>query len=192
MGLGLDDWDIDYYYNLFVKDIGRNPTNVECFDLSQSNSEHSRHWFFRGRLVVDGKEVSRQSDEDQSSRPLTQNPNNSVIAFKDNSSAIRGYEITTIIPEKPGRCITVRKDRCATITSSLRPRRITSRAALPLSPAPRPAPAAGSRDVQATGTRRACCCRHCCILRRQSAGSPAMNCPGKTAPLPIRQILPAL
>ena len=23
MGLGLDDWDIDYYYNLFVKDIGR-------------------------------------------------------------------------------------------------------------------------------------------------------------------------
>jgi len=46
MGLGLDDWDVDYYYNLFVNDIGRNPTNVECFDLSQSNSEHSRHWFF--------------------------------------------------------------------------------------------------------------------------------------------------
>jgi len=23
MGLGLDDWDIDYYHNLFVKDIGR-------------------------------------------------------------------------------------------------------------------------------------------------------------------------
>jgi len=29
MGLGLDDWDIEYYYNLFVKEIGRNPTNVE-------------------------------------------------------------------------------------------------------------------------------------------------------------------
>ena len=40
MGLGLDDWDIEYYYNLFVKDLKRNPTNVECFDLSQSNSEH--------------------------------------------------------------------------------------------------------------------------------------------------------
>ncbi len=53
MGLGLDDWDLDYYTNLFVKDIRRNPTNVECFDLSQSNSEHSRHWFFRGKLIVD-------------------------------------------------------------------------------------------------------------------------------------------
>ena len=27
---------------------GRNPTNVECFDIAQSNSEHSRHWFFKG------------------------------------------------------------------------------------------------------------------------------------------------
>ncbi len=57
MGLGLDEWDMDYYYNLFVQDIGRNPTNVECFDLSQSNSEHSRHWFFKGRLIIDSREV---------------------------------------------------------------------------------------------------------------------------------------
>jgi phosphoribosylformylglycinamidine synthase len=38
MGLGLDEWDKEYYYNLFVNDIRRNPTNVECFDLSQSNN----------------------------------------------------------------------------------------------------------------------------------------------------------
>jgi phosphoribosylformylglycinamidine synthase len=63
MGLGLDDWDVDYYYNLFVKDIGRNPTNVECFDLSQSNSEHSRHWFFRAGLLLMAKKC-RQPDED--------------------------------------------------------------------------------------------------------------------------------
>lgn len=101
MGLGLDDWDIDYYYNLFVNDIGRNPTNVECFDLSQSNSEHSRHWFFRGRLIIDGQEMP---DNLMSviRRTLENNPNNSVIAFKDNSSSIRGYRIKTIMPEKPG------------------------------------------------------------------------------------------
>ncbi|MBI4683112.1 MAG: phosphoribosylformylglycinamidine synthase, partial [Nitrospirae bacterium] len=100
MGLGLDDWDIDYYYNLFVHDIGRNPTNVECFDLSQSNSEHSRHWFFKGRLIVDGKEV--QDDLIRIiQRPLKANPSNSVIAFKDNSSSIKGYEIDTLIPENP-------------------------------------------------------------------------------------------
>lgn len=98
MGLGLDNWDIDYYYNLFVHDLKRNPTNVECFDLSQSNSEHSRHWFFRGRLVIDGKEIP-ESLMQIVKEPFRRNPNNSVIAFKDNSSAIRGYKIITIIPE---------------------------------------------------------------------------------------------
>ncbi len=110
MGLGLDDWDIDYYYNLFVKDIGRNPTNVECFDLSQSNSEHSRHWFFKGRLIIDGREVPENLME-IIQQTLTRNPNNSVIAFKDNSSAIRGYEIETIVPENPGTVSGFRKSR---------------------------------------------------------------------------------
>ena len=101
MGLGMDDWDLDYYTNLFVKEIGRNPTNVECFDLSQSNSEHSRHWFFRGKLIVDGMEVPEtlmkivQATYDA-------NRNNSVIAFSDNSSAIQGYDITTIVPAAIG------------------------------------------------------------------------------------------
>ncbi len=99
MGLGLDDWDIDYYYNLFVNDLGRNPTDVECFDLAQSNSEHSRHWFFRGRLIVDGKELPETLFEVVKA-PLKKNPNNSVLAFKDNSSAIRGFEVNTNIPEQ--------------------------------------------------------------------------------------------
>jgi phosphoribosylformylglycinamidine synthase len=102
MGLGLDDWDIGYYYNLFAKEIGRNPTNVECFDLSQSNSEHSRHWFFKGRLVIDGREMP-YTLMDIIKQPLKANPGNSVIAFKDNSSAIRGYNIMTTMPEYPGK-----------------------------------------------------------------------------------------
>ncbi len=102
MGLGLDDWDIDYYYNLFVNDIGRNPTNVECFDLSQSNSEHSRHWFFRGRLIIDGKEAP-ENLMSVIRKTLDSNPGNSVIAFRDNSSAIKGYEIETITPAMPGK-----------------------------------------------------------------------------------------
>ncbi len=102
MGLGLDNWDIDYYYNLFVNEICRNPTNVECFDLGQSNSEHSRHWFFKGRLIIDREEMPN-SLLDMIKQPLKNKPSNSVIAFKDNSSAIRGYEIQTIIPEHPGK-----------------------------------------------------------------------------------------
>jgi phosphoribosylformylglycinamidine synthase len=100
MGLGLDEWDLDYYHNLFVNEIGRNPTNVECFDLSQSNSEHSRHWFFKGRLNVDGKAVPHNLI-DLIKKPLDDNRNNSVIAFNDNSSSITGYEVRTIVPENP-------------------------------------------------------------------------------------------
>jgi len=102
MGLGLDAWDKEYYYNLFVSDIGRNPTNVECFDLSQSNSEHSRHWFFKGRLIVDGHEAP-ETLIDLIRKPLLEHPGNSVIAFKDNSSSIRGYEIAALLPAHPGR-----------------------------------------------------------------------------------------
>jgi len=103
LGLGLDAWDIEYYFDLFAKDLKRNPTDVECFDLSQSNSEHSRHWFFRGKLIVDGKKIPEPLMRIVKD-PLKANPANSVIAFKDNSSAIRGYRIRTLLPEHPGTC----------------------------------------------------------------------------------------
>ena len=101
MGLGFDDWDIDFYYDLFVNKVKRNPTNVECFQLSQANSEHSRHWFFKGRLLIEGKEVPHTLMQ-LIRMPLEVNPSNSLIAFKDNSSAIKGFKINTIIPERPG------------------------------------------------------------------------------------------
>jgi len=102
-GLAFDDWDLDYYADLFSRVIGRNPTNVECFDIAQSNSEHSRHWFFKGKMIIDG-EAQGMTLMDLVREPLDRNPGNSTVAFKDNSSAIRGFEIDTITPEKPGHC----------------------------------------------------------------------------------------
>jgi phosphoribosylformylglycinamidine synthase len=101
MGLAFDDWDLDYYTELFRDRVGRNPTNVECFDIAQSNSEHSRHWFFKGRLVIDGAEAPKDLIA-MIQEPLEANRGNSVIAFHDNSSAIRGYPIRTILPAQPG------------------------------------------------------------------------------------------
>jgi phosphoribosylformylglycinamidine synthase len=101
MGLAFDDWDLGYYTSLFAEKLGRNPTNVECFDIAQSNSEHSRHWFFKGRLVIDGREDPKHLIA-TIREPLQANPANSVIAFHDNSSAIRGYKIRTIHPKRPG------------------------------------------------------------------------------------------
>jgi phosphoribosylformylglycinamidine synthase len=102
LGLGLDDWDIQYYYDLFSRELGRNPTNVECFDLAQSNSEHSRHWFFKGNLIIDGICIL-YTLMDVIRGPYEEHPNNSVIAFRDNSSAIRGCQVTAIVPERAGR-----------------------------------------------------------------------------------------
>jgi phosphoribosylformylglycinamidine synthase len=97
LGLAFDDWDLDYYTDLFANRIGRNPTSVEAFDIAQSNSEHSRHWFFKGRLIVDGREMPDHLIA-VVQRPLQANPSNSVIAFKDNSSSISGYSVRTLVP----------------------------------------------------------------------------------------------
>jgi phosphoribosylformylglycinamidine synthase len=40
MGLAFDEEDLSYYTLMFRDHIKRDPTNVELFDLAQSNSEH--------------------------------------------------------------------------------------------------------------------------------------------------------
>ncbi|XP_068701529.1 phosphoribosylformylglycinamidine synthase-like [Montipora foliosa] len=101
LGLAFDDWDLDYYTKLFKERVFRNPTSVECFDLAQSNSEHSRHWFFKGRLVVDGYEL-KDSLMKMVMRTQETSNDNSVIKFSDNSSAIKGNEVSLLLPENHG------------------------------------------------------------------------------------------
>ncbi|GLT43829.1 hypothetical protein SLA2020_177590 [Shorea laevis] len=101
MGLAFDEQDLQYYTKLFKEDIKRNPTNVELFDIAQSNSEHSRHWFFTGKIFIDGQPMDRTLMQIVKST-LAANPNNSVIGFKDNSSAIRGFLAYRLRPVQPG------------------------------------------------------------------------------------------
>jgi phosphoribosylformylglycinamidine synthase len=149
LGLGFDEWDMDYYHELFVNGMRRNPTDVECFDLGQSNSEHSRHWFFRGQLIIDGIKIP-DTLMDIIKKPYKENPNNSIIAFKDNSSAIRGYRIKTIIPENPGKtCRFTERDLTYHITFTAETHNF------PTGVAPFPGAETGTggriRDVQAVG-----------------------------------------
>lgn len=101
MGLAFDEQDLQYYTRLFRDDIKRNPTNVELFDIAQSNSEHSRHWFFTGKIIIDGQPMNSTLMQIVKST-LKENPNNSVIGFKDNSSAIKGFLVNHLRPEQPG------------------------------------------------------------------------------------------
>ncbi|GLJ28241.1 hypothetical protein SUGI_0554860 [Cryptomeria japonica] len=101
MGLAFDDFDLEYYTQLFRDDIKRNPTNVELFDIAQSNSEHSRHWFFKGELVIDGQLVTGTLMSIVKDT-LEANLNNSVIGFNDNSSAIKGFPVEALLPVSAG------------------------------------------------------------------------------------------
>lgn len=113
LGLGFDNWDIEYYNKLFVEDMKRNPTDCEVFDMAQSNSEHSRHWYFGGKMVIDGKEIDGSLFKlVKATLPKDKTDDNSVIAFHDNSSAIRGYPMTTILPSVPGQpCAMAKTER---------------------------------------------------------------------------------
>lgn len=103
MGLGFDDWDLQYYYDLFVGKLGRDPTSVELFDMAQSNSEHSRHWFFMGRLIIDGTPIPEKHLLAMVKETLTVrgDKSNSVVAFADNSSTIRGGPLPVLLPSNP-------------------------------------------------------------------------------------------
>ncbi len=100
-GISMDEWDRNLYYDYFVKQQGRNPTIVEIMDLNNANSEHSRHGYFKGKQIIDGEEQDGALF-DLVIDTLSANPKGSLIAFKDNSSVISGYDVRTIIPEKPG------------------------------------------------------------------------------------------
>ena len=102
MGLGFDEDDIKLYTKLFKEHLGRDPTDVECFDMGQSNSEHSRHWFFSGIIEIDG--VAKASSLFKLVKKTLDAPlvaKNSIIAFHDNSSAIAGSAVHALAGSSP-------------------------------------------------------------------------------------------
>ena len=100
-GISMDEWDRELYYDYFVHKCQRNPTIVEIMDLNNANSEHSRHGFFRGKQVVDGENYDKPLFK-VVTETLDANPKGSIVAFKDNSSVIQGFELTTLLPKQPG------------------------------------------------------------------------------------------
>jgi phosphoribosylformylglycinamidine synthase len=103
LGLGMDAVDIEYYYQLFVNTLKRNPTDVELFQLGNANSEHSRHWLFKGTIVIDGTLMTRTLLQ------IVQEPlnrlgeeNRTLKAFNDNAGVLSGYETDIILPLNPG------------------------------------------------------------------------------------------
>ena len=96
-GLPLDEQDVDFLYEYFMKTEKRNPTDVELIQIGNMNSDHSRHLFFKGKIIIDGVAMPHTLF-DLFKSTLEANPSNSLVAYSDNSSVIRGYNIWTIVP----------------------------------------------------------------------------------------------
>jgi phosphoribosylformylglycinamidine synthase len=100
LGLGMDERDIAYYSAMFLR-LGRNPTDVELFQIGNGNSEHSRHWFFKGKLVIDGIEQPHTL-LDLIREPWKRNPGTNLVAFKDNAGVFQGDTVPFLRPQRPG------------------------------------------------------------------------------------------
>ncbi|KAJ8298146.1 hypothetical protein KUTeg_024677 [Tegillarca granosa] len=84
-------------YEIDIMEEGRAALEKANKDLAQSNSEHSRHWFFRGRLIVDGEEYPESLFKMIMATQQFTNDNN-VIKFSDNSSGIKGFDVRVLQP----------------------------------------------------------------------------------------------
>lgn len=102
LGLSYDEQDREYIYNLFACEYLRNPTEVEIFKIDTFMSNHCRHNDFRATNVFD-RIRKLKSLWQLIKHTLEVNPANSVLAFRDNSSAIQGFDVRVMMPEFPGR-----------------------------------------------------------------------------------------
>ena len=99
-GTGMDATDLKYYHYLFTEVYHRNPSDVEFLDLGNAFSNHSRHHDFNAKLIIDGEVMPFTLFE--LVKATLKNLDNSVIAFHDNGSAIKGRPIKLLIPNRPG------------------------------------------------------------------------------------------
>lgn len=145
-GMGMDEFDMNYYHELFTKKYSRNPTDVELMQIAQGNSSHSRHWEFGGKFIIDGGEMNKTLF-DMVKETLKQNPHGSVKAFKDNGGILEGGEVEMFVPDSCGmyRMVRLNMDHTATAETHNHPTLI--------SPYPGAATGVGGRlrDIAAIG-----------------------------------------
>jgi len=97
MGLALSPDEVDYLIENYIK-MGRNPTDVELMMFSQANSEHCRHKIFNADWVIDG-EAQTKSLFAMIRNTHQLNPGNTVVAYSDNSSIVKGQQTKRFYPQ---------------------------------------------------------------------------------------------
>ena len=155
--------------NLFVKDIKRNPTNVECFDLVPVQQRALAPLVLQGQADRRRQGGPRQPDEDREGdaggEPEQQR--HRLQRQLERHPRLRHHAPSS--PAAHRRAVRRSGRRGANTTSSSPPRRTTSRPGVAPFPGAETGTGGRIRDVQATGTRRPGRGRHRRLLRRQPA-----------------------
>jgi len=77
------------------------PSHHRLHEQFSTSSSFCRHWFFKGKMVLDG-ETQPATLMQLVQDTLKPRAHNSVVAFSDNSSAIRGFELPVLAADTPG------------------------------------------------------------------------------------------
>ena len=96
LGLALSPDEIDYLVENY-QILKRNPSDVELMMFAQANSEHCRHKIFNADFILDG-EAQPKSLFGMIRDTHNAHPEGTVIAYKDNSSVIKGAKIERFYP----------------------------------------------------------------------------------------------
>lgn len=107
--LGIEYDDLLYYYDMWTHQHRLFVTELELHDIAQCNSEHSRHNIFRATMCIEGADGTKTLNDSLMhvvKAPLDvlkkqQEEDNSVVAFSDNSSAIKGGVVDHLLRLKP-------------------------------------------------------------------------------------------
>lgn len=108
-GLDISETDIAYLHGLFAQ-MGRDPTDVELFQVAQMASDHSRHRRWGAEVWIDGQKMPHRLI-DLVRAPYLANPGNSVLGFCDNASSIEMSVVDWFLaldPTRPSKYVVIK------------------------------------------------------------------------------------
>ena len=99
MGLALEPVEIDYLVETYLKQLKRDPVDIEIFMFAQVNSEHCRHKHFNAAWTIDG-DTKPNSLFSMIRNTYHKSSDAVVSAYSDNAAVLRGEEASFWAPDR--------------------------------------------------------------------------------------------
>ncbi|HEY4511266.1 MAG TPA: phosphoribosylformylglycinamidine synthase [Candidatus Paceibacterota bacterium] len=101
LGSSMDSVYLGHHFKV-MQEMGRSYTTAEFMGANNQCSEHCEHGFMKSKPTIDGVEMDRTFFQVVKAPLEEMGVTNSLIAFHDNGSCIRGWEHTALVPCNPG------------------------------------------------------------------------------------------